>query len=102
MPKFYSSLMNAGIRGGNLPDVLALLTTYARTLSDLSTVVYTALLYPIMIMLITLFLIVMIMIFVMPQFISIFSDFGMRLPFLPNWLLMFAEIPFQHWLSHQG
>lgn len=93
MPKFYSSLMNAGIRGGNLPDVLALLTTYARTLSDLSTVVYTALLYPIMIMLITLFLIVMIMIFVMPQFISIFSDFGMRLPFFTQLIVDVCRNP---------
>ena len=67
VPKFYSSLMNAGIRGGNLPEVLSLLTTYARSLSDLSSVVYTALLYPMMVILIAILLTVIIMIFVMPQ-----------------------------------
>ncbi len=95
MPRFYSSLMNAGIRGGNLPDVLALLTTYARSLSDLSSVVYTALLYPVMVVLITFFLIAMIMAFVMPQFISIFKDFGMRLPLFTQMVVNICQNPIQ-------
>ena len=93
VPKFYSSLMNAGIRGGNLPEVLALLTTYARSLSDLSSVVFTALLYPMMVILIAILLTVMIMIFVMPQFISIFSDFGMRLPFFTQLIVDVCRNP---------
>ncbi len=93
VPKFYSSLMNAGIRGGNLPEVLSLLTTYARSLSDLSSVVYTALLYPMMVILIAILLTVIIMIFVMPQFISIFSDFGMRLPFFTQLIVDVCRNP---------
>lgn len=93
MPKFYSSLMNAGIRGGNLPDVLSLLTTYARSLSDLYSVVYTALFYPMMVILIAVFLIAMIMVFVMPQFISIFNDFGMRLPLFTQMVVNICQNP---------
>lgn len=95
VPKFYSSLMNAGIRGGNLPDVLALLTTYARSISDLYSVLYTALIYPIMVIFVAILLVAMIMIFVMPQFISIFNEFGMRLPFLTQMIVDVCQNPFR-------
>src|SRR5205823_401007 len=46
MPPFYASLVTAGIRTGRIADVLATLTTYARTLRDLRAAVVEALFYP--------------------------------------------------------
>ncbi len=93
LPRFYASLMNAGIRGGNLPDVLAVLTTYARSLADMSAIVVTALLYPAIIVVLAVFLAAIIFVFVMPQFVSIFNEFGMRLPLFSKIIFSICEHP---------
>ncbi|MSR30562.1 MAG: type II secretion system F family protein [Gemmataceae bacterium] len=82
LPPFYSRLMQAGIRGGNLPSVLSVLTVYARSLADLRSVIMTALYYPLIVLLVVTGLFLVIFHLIMPQFAKIFQDFGMSLPWI--------------------
>src|SRR5438552_1367245 len=51
MPPFYAGLVEAGVRTGRVPDVLATLTDYARTLAQLRATVLDAALYPTVVLL---------------------------------------------------
>ena len=93
IPPFYSELVNAGIQGGSLPQVLSTLTTYARSLSDLRSLVITALFYPFLVMGIAIGLFTLILVYVIPQFESIFRDFGMQLPSVTRLVLSLASNP---------
>lgn len=96
IPDFYADLVHAGIQGGSLPEVLSTLTTYARSLADLRSVVVTALFYPVIVLGIAIALFSMILFFVMPQFASIFRDFNMSLPGVTRFVLGLAHSPFYY------
>src|SRR4051812_6396186 len=46
MPPYYAHLVTAGVRTGRLPDVLATLTGYARTVAATRSIVVESLFYP--------------------------------------------------------
>src|SRR5437867_12801061 len=51
IPPFYAGLVTAGVRTGHISEVLATLTTYARTLSNLRATLVDAFFYPIVVLL---------------------------------------------------
>src|SRR5207248_3257493 len=76
-----------------LPEVLATLTTYARTVAVTRMIVVDSLLYPIVVMLFALLLFAGMVIFIVPGFDKIFKDFNMRLPLVTEWVLMIGRNP---------
>src|SRR5437868_2061359 len=80
LPPYYANLITAGIRTGRLPDVLATLTTYARTVAITRAIVVESMLYPIVVITLAIGLLGMLLYLVVPQFETIFKDFGMTLP----------------------
>src|SRR5205823_11455408 len=46
LPPFYAALVAAGVRSGNVAEVLATLTAYARRVADLRATILGALFYP--------------------------------------------------------
>jgi type II secretory pathway component PulF len=93
VPPYYAALVNAAIRSGRLSDVLATLTLYARSLADLRAIVFGALFYPAVVVLIAIALFGGITYFILPQFSDIFNNFGIQLPVLTRGILWFAEHP---------
>src|SRR5438034_10782210 len=77
LPPYYANLITAGVRTGRLPEVLATLTTYARTVAVTRTIVVDSLLYPIVVMLSALLLFAGVLIFIVPGFDKIFKDIHM-------------------------
>ncbi|MFM7151729.1 MAG: type II secretion system F family protein [Gemmataceae bacterium] len=95
VPPYYAGLVQAGIRAGRISDVLATLTTYARSLSDLRATVINALFYPGLVLLFSAILFAFMCLFIMPQFQQIFRDFNMRLPLITELAFTIGTNPIQ-------
>jgi type II secretory pathway component PulF len=93
LPPYYANLIMAGVRTGRLPEVLATLTAYARSVATTRTIVVESLLYPIVVLLLASGLLGLLLFFVLPQFKQIFDDFQMRLPFLTEIVLKVGAHP---------
>lgn len=93
LPPFYASLVTAGVRTGRLPEVLATLSTYARSIAATRAIVYESLFYPAIVMLVALGLFAVLIFVVTPQFDQIFTGFNMRLPVVTQAILSISRHP---------
>lgn len=93
LPPFYASLVAAGVRTGRIGDVLATLTLYARTMSGVRASIREALYYPAAVLLFGFLLFGAYGFVVLPQFVTIFHEFGVRLPALTEIILAIFERP---------
>jgi type II secretory pathway component PulF len=93
MPPFYGHLVTAGIQTGRLPEVLATLTTYARTISATRSIVIESLFYPAVVVTLAVALMGVLVFAILPQFDQVFRDFGMRLPYITEYILSFGRHP---------
>jgi type IV pilus assembly protein PilC len=93
LPPYYANLIMAGIRTGRLPEVLATLTAYARTIAGTRAIVVESLLYPVVVLLLACGLLAMLTFAVLPQFEQIFRDFQMSLPAVTEFVLMLGRHP---------
>jgi type II secretory pathway component PulF len=93
VPPYYAALVTAGVRSGRVADVLATLTTYARTMADLRSAVLGALIYPAIVFALGITLVTAVAYVLVPAFEKIFADFKMRLPWLTEWALAIGRHP---------
>lgn len=91
--KFYLNMIRAGEAGGNLGDVLNRLATYLESSQELKETVSTALIYPTILLVMSLASLFIMLTFVVPQFSEMFASAGKALPVstqivvgLANWL----------------
>jgi type II secretory pathway component PulF len=95
VPAYYANLVTAGVRTGRLPEVLATLTTYARSVGATRTVVTEALFYPAVVLVLGLALFTVLAAFVLPQFKQIFDEFGLSLPLVTQVVMLFGAHPLE-------
>ena len=93
VPAYYANLVTAGVQTGRLPDVLATLTTYARSVAATRAIVSEALFYPAVVLVLGLTLFGILTGFVLPQYDQIFKEFGLVLPALTEFVLVFGRHP---------
>ncbi|HEY1381184.1 MAG TPA: type II secretion system F family protein [Gemmataceae bacterium] len=93
LPPFYAHLVTAGIRTGRLPEVLATLTAYARTVAVTRAIVVESLFYPAVVLSLATILLGGLVFFIVPQFDQLFNDFHMRLPWITEWVLRITRYP---------
>lgn len=93
VPPYYAALLSAGIRSGRIVDVLGTLTLYARSLTDLRSTFVSALLYPLVVLLLGSGLLFFIGNFVLPAYVEILASFKMRLPFISEIVLWIGSHP---------
>ncbi len=91
--KFYLNMIRAGEAGGNLGDVLTRLASYLESSQELKDTVSTALIYPTILLVMSLASLFVMLTFVVPQFTEMFESAGKALPIstqivvgLANWL----------------
>jgi type II secretory pathway component PulF len=95
VPPFYAGLVAAGARTGRIGDVLRTLTVYARTISNLRSLIVEAFFYPVTVLVFAFSLLVLLGYFILPQFDELFKDFGLRLPLVTELVLGIGRHPFQ-------
>jgi general secretion pathway protein F len=86
-PRLYINMVRAGEAGGALDQVLDRLADYLERLSELRQTVTSALVYPSILLVVAGLSVIMLLVFVVPQFTVLFEDMGEALP-LPTQIVV--------------
>lgn len=85
--KLYSKMVNAGEIGGVLDVILQRLAEFMEKSQRLKRKIRGALVYPIVVVFVAIAILTFIMVVIIPKFEEIFTDFGVELPGLTQWLI---------------
>ncbi|GAB6140490.1 type II secretion system inner membrane protein GspF [Methylosoma difficile] len=95
--KFYLNMIRAGEAGGNLGEVLARLGEYLESSQELKDTVSTALIYPAILLVMSLASLFIMLTFVVPQFTEMFESAGKALPVSTQIVVGLAEWLQAYW-----
>ena len=98
--RFYLNMIRAGEMGGNLGDVLSRLAEYLERSQELKDTVATALIYPAVLLVMSLASLFVMLTFVVPQFTEMFESSGQALPIPTQIVVALADgLQAYWWLS---
>lgn len=86
-PRLYINMVRAGESSGALDAVLGRLAEYLEKTADLRETVISALVYPLILLVVAGLSVILLLVFVVPQFAVLFQDMGAALP-LPTRIVM--------------
>ncbi|QJA06894.1 type II secretion system F family protein [Thermosulfurimonas marina] len=86
----YCQMVEAGEAGGNLDTILSRLATYQEKIQAIKSKIKHAMMYPIVIIVVTILVLSVIMVFVIPKFAQMFAEAGQALP-LPTQIVIAAS-----------
>jgi len=95
--KFYLNMIRAGEAGGNLGSVLARLSDYMQRSKDLKDTVSTALIYPTILLVMSIASLSVMLTFVVPQFSEMFADAGKELPVPTQIVVALSDFLQSYW-----
>ena len=95
--RFYINMVRAGEAGGALPDVLKQLAEYMERAKELRESIVSALIYPVILMVVAALSVLVLMMFVVPQFKQIFDQAGQALPLATRFVLWAGELLRNFW-----
>lgn len=95
--RFYLNMIRAGEAGGSLAEVLNRLTEYLERTRELKDTVSTALIYPAILLFMSLASLFVMLIFVVPQFTEMFESAGKELPLSTQVVVGIAEWLQSYW-----
>ncbi len=90
-------MIRAGEAGGNLAEVLTRLSEYMESSQELKSTVSTALIYPAILLVMSVVSLLVMLIFVVPQFTEMFESAGKALPVSTQIVVGLAEILRSYW-----
>jgi general secretion pathway protein F len=100
--RFYLNMIRAGEAGGALADVMTRLTEFMERSKELKETVKSALVYPTILILVAVVSVVVLLIFVVPQFTQMFEESGKALPLPTQIVISVAEFLKQWWWALLG
>ncbi len=95
--ELYVSMMRAGEVGGILPETCARVAIFLESSNKLRAKVKSSMMYPTVVIIVALGLATALIMFVVPVFATMFSDFGADLPGLTQALLDFSNLLTKYW-----
>ncbi len=95
--RFYLNMIRAGEMGGNLGDVLTRLAEYLERSQELKDTVATALIYPAILLVMSLASLFVMLTFVVPQFTEMFESSGQALPIPTQIVVAMADFLQSYW-----
>jgi general secretion pathway protein F len=95
--RFYINMVKAGEAGGSLGNVLQRLADYMERAAELKESVLSALIYPAILFVVAVASVLILVIFVVPQFKQIFDQSGKALPFATDVVLTTGIFLRKHW-----
>lgn len=93
----YCNLVEAGEQAGILEGILHKLATYMEKTEALKSKIKAALFYPAAVIVVAIIVVTILMIFVIPQFSSLFQNFGADLPALTQFLIDSSNFFVAYW-----
>jgi type II secretory pathway component PulF len=91
-PKVYVAMVEAGETGGFLDVVLGQIADFQAREKEMKSKVMTALLYPIILLILALGVLIFLLVFFIPRFQTIFTGFGAKLPMLTQMIVSTSEV----------
>lgn len=98
-PASFIELTVAGEQGGNLEVNLERAATYIEKQIELRNKIKAAVTYPIMVLGIIGLIVMAMLVFVIPQFIPLFEEFNLKLPWLTRVMIGFSDFVTNYWWS---
>lgn len=95
-PSVYASIVRAGERSGNLPGVLAILTDHSARMVEIRNRIQIAAAYPLLVLILSAFVMLYLTLTVIPQFADIYREFGRSLPAPTQFWIALAGVIEQH------
>lgn len=95
--RFYINMVKAGEAGGSLGNVLMRLADYMERAAELKDTVISALIYPVILFLVAVSSVLILVVFVVPQFKQIFDQSRKALPFATDVVLTAGIFLRQNW-----
>ena len=97
--RLFVNMVRAGEVGGMLEVVLNRLATFMERRQALKRKVRGALIYPSFVIIVAVSIVMFLLIFVVPEFVAIFADFGAKLPWMTQVLMSVGDfVRFKYWL----
>ncbi|MCG7971288.1 MAG: type II secretion system F family protein [Candidatus Thiodiazotropha taylori] len=96
-PRLFVSMIKAGEAGGMLGEALERITDYMERSQALRESVRSALIYPTILLLVAVVSIMVLLVFVVPQFSQMFEDMGRELPVATQIILVAGEFLTGYW-----
>lgn len=96
-PKLYVNMIRAGEAGGVLDIVLDKLNEFLESTRELKEHVFSAMIYPTILLITGGFSIIILLVYVLPKFSAIFAEMGTALPLPTQALIKFSNIMRSYW-----
>ena len=96
--KLYVSLVRIGEESGTLDTLMEKIATHLEQIERIKSKVRSALFYPVLVMLVALIVVAILLIKVIPEFETLFQDFGADLPVLTRWIVDVSHAFQEYWL----
>ncbi|MCH5184482.1 MAG: type II secretion system F family protein [Oscillospiraceae bacterium] len=96
-PSLYVSMIETGEVTGNLEEVMRRLAEYYENEYKTVSQVKSAMIYPTVLLILTVVMVAFILMFVMPTFVEIFEDTGAELPALTKGLMTVSNMLVKYW-----
>lgn len=100
--RFYINMVRAGEIGGSLDQTLARMAEYLERAKELKDNVVSALIYPALLVFLAIVSLMLLMVYVIPQFTPMFEDFGGDLPFMTKVVVGVGEVLQGFWWAILG
>lgn len=97
-PELFVNTLEAGETGGNVEDVMERMANYYEKTNKTSSKVKSAMIYPCLVLLVTIVVTYILVTKVVPTFAEMFEQIGSELPFLTRALMAVANFFNQYWL----
>lgn len=95
--RFYINMVRAGEIGGSLDQTLSRMAEYLERAKELKDGVVSAMIYPALLVVLAIASLVLLMVYVIPQFTPMFEDFGGDLPWLTRIVVGIGDILKDFW-----
>jgi len=95
--RFYINMVRAGEIGGSLDQTLSRMAEYMERAKELKDGVVSALIYPALLVVLAIASLILLMVYVIPQFTPMFEDFGGELPMLTQLVVGVGDVLQNYW-----
>src|SRR5438874_6396965 len=95
--RLYVNMVKAGEAGGALEIILKRLADFKEKAQSLKRRITGAMVYPVVVILVAVLILTFIMIYIIPKFEKIFSDFRLKLPFITQLLIDVSRWTVKYW-----
>ncbi len=100
--RFYINMVRAGEIGGSLDQTLSRMAEYLERAKELKDGVVSALIYPALLVVLAISSLLLLMVYVIPQFTPMFEDFGGDLPLLTQIVVAVGDLLKGYWWAMVG